>query len=136
MRLNLRRALVASLITVLVLTGLLAPLHAVPYGPPILNDIVGILIGATLAGGVTLALFVVPILMAVRWFVGSRFALSPPAWAVAGSCVVATLMFVLNSAADAAFGVSSVETAAPWPALIVGGAVCGWFMFSEARQAG
>ena len=131
MPVDLRRALVLSLITILVISGLWAPLNANPFDRPILSDISGILIGAALAGMITLLGLVVPVLIVIHWLLKNRMALRPPAWAGLGALTVVIFMVVLNRVADGIFGVSRVEFAAPWPALIGGGAICGWLAFSK-----
>jgi hypothetical protein len=134
---NIKRALLISVATVVASTGLLAPLKNEGLTRPIANDLVGFMLGAALAGATVLLLLVVPALISLRWFLTGRVALRRQGWAVLGGLVVVIFMVALNGAATAMSDVSSIELAASWWSLTLGGAVCGWFLFSNMPlQAG
>lgn len=127
MKSNLRRALGLSVVAIVAVTGLLAPLDRSAFDPPIMNDIGGILISAAVEGILVMFVLVVPFLVVTHRSIGSTVSLGPPAWALLGSLVVAIVAAIV-------FGAYRVELAAPWPALIAGGAVCGWLAFPKTQQ--
>jgi len=127
---DIKYAVLVGTLTVAISTVLLAPLdQASTSVRPVAADLGEMAVGGAVAGVVTLFALVVPTLVSLRWFIGRPRSFDRWIWMGVGGLVVLTLMMVLDRLVATMWGWSSVQLAAPWPALILGGGVCGWFVF-------